>query len=89
MRRNPVVPERNSSLIPLDANLEVLSIGDMIKQQLQQSIKIIPFLHKSKAYGVITSRGLGRRRKQSLRADHWKEQPILRGHHAVDCWSFA
>lgn len=43
VRGEPVVPERNRSLLPFDADLEILSKGDVLEKQLEDSVRLFVF----------------------------------------------
>lgn len=43
MRRNAIVPQTDRALFPLDADLDILGLGDVLEQQLEQGIGFLVF----------------------------------------------
>lgn len=43
MCRNAIIPQTDSPIIPLDSDLDILTLAYMLKQQLQQRIGFLVF----------------------------------------------
>jgi len=43
MRRNAIIPETDRRIIPLDPDLDILTLASILKQELKQHIRFLIF----------------------------------------------
>ena len=43
MRRNAIIPQTHSGIIPLDPYLNILTLGDVFEKQLEKGVRFLVF----------------------------------------------